>query len=118
MLPFEPRLLTGPSQIVIGVVFLLLGLRLWLVHPVNRVFRLGPFVTERGLKAVMGLRLLLSNLGLFFATQGAASVRYWFAAGRDVQDPTVVLLGSMSAVFAVTAATLLCVATWRLWRVR
>lgn len=113
---FDPRLLTGPSLIVIGAVFLFLGLRLWIVHPVNRVLRLGPFVTEEGLGVVIRLRVLLTNLGLFFLTNGAASVRFWFVADRKLDDPIVAVLGGMAGVFAVSAAIVTLHALWRWWR--
>lgn len=116
MMPFDPRTLTGPSLVIIGALFLFIALRLWLVHPLNRVFRIGPFVTEEGLRAVLGMRATFFAFGCFFITQGGSGMTYWWIANRDETYPPVVLLGSAATCFSIWAGFLAVRAAWRLWR--
>lgn len=103
-------------MIVLGGLMLFLAIRMWLVHPLNRVFRLGPFVTPRGIEAVLRLRLTLLLLGAFLFVQGLTSAVFWWAR-RDVSDPVVQYLGSLGAGLGIWAAVLLTTAVLRLWRV-
>lgn len=114
----DPRILTGPALIVIGGFLVTIALRLYIVHPVNRVFRLGPFVTERGLVAVLRMRVIFLCYGMFFLTQGMTSTTYWFVVSQDVDNPFVVAFGSFGAAFAIGAAYFTLVAAWRLWRLK
>ncbi|HEX8418564.1 MAG TPA: hypothetical protein VF638_00970 [Sphingomonas sp.] len=90
--------------------------RLWAVHPLNRVFRLGPFITERGLKAVLGMRPLLLSLGLFLTTWGVAALLFWTVAGGDVDYPPLRFLGAFASVFGIWSSILSVKASVRLWR--
>lgn len=110
----DPRMLSGPALITLGGMFLFLGWRLWRVHPLNRVLSLGPFVTERGMRAVIGMRLSFVAFGLFLSVQGMVSVIFWFAR-RDVNDPTVAFLGALAAGLGLWAAGM---ALWGLSRFR
>ncbi|WP_312487146.1 hypothetical protein [Sphingomonas sp.] len=71
---FDPRLLVGPVMLALGVSFLTLSIRLWMVRPLNRVFRLGPYVTERGMKAVLNLRFTSFAFGAFLSVQGLTAI--------------------------------------------
>lgn len=115
---FDPRYLTGPTSIVLGGVLVWIAARLWLVRPVNRVFRIGPFVTERGLRALLAMRPLFLIWGMFLSTQGTASVLYWFVTGEQAGHPMVALFGSLAAGFAVCSLALVVAGLWRLWRVK
>lgn len=97
------RILGGPAMMVLGCCFLFFTYRLWVIHPVNRVFRLGPFVTERGMRAVLNLRLTLLSFGSCLVVYGLSSVVYWFFRQR-VDDPLVQFLGSLGAGLAIWAA--------------
>lgn len=99
---FDLRFLTGPAMMVMGGFFLFVALRLWRVHPVNRVFRLGPYVTQEGMVALLNLRLTLFSYGAFLAVYGTASVVYWYLR-RDVSDPLVQFLGSLGTGLAIWA---------------
>lgn len=50
---------------VIGGSLLWLATVMWREHPINRVFRLGPYVTEKGLRALLGLWPFLFLFGAF-----------------------------------------------------
>lgn len=113
----EPRIIIGPCLIVIGAFMLGVAYRLWAVHPLNRVFRLGPFVTERGLQAILGMRPLFLSLGLFLTTWGASALVFWTIAGGDVYFPAVRFLGAFASVFGVWSSVLIVVSAVRLWRV-
>lgn len=118
MTGFEARVLTGPAMLVIGSLFLWVAYRLWAVSPINRVFRLGPYVTEEGIKAVVRLRLYFLALGLFLTMQGMSNITFWFIAGRNIQSFAVQFQGSLAAGFAVFAAVKTVVVMLRLWRAR
>jgi hypothetical protein len=111
----DPRFLTGPALVIIGAFILTLWLRLLMVHPVNRVFQLGPFVTELGLVAVLRMRSILFMYGMFFATQGVSSIIFWLIADHDLHNPFVVAFGSFGAVFALGSAYFTLATAARLW---
>lgn len=50
---------------VIGAILLWLAVAMWKEHPINRVFRLGPYVTELGLRTLLGAWPLLFLFGAF-----------------------------------------------------
>lgn len=110
------RFLTGPSMLIIGGLLVIVALRLWLVHPINRVLRVAPFVTEAGLRALMAMRPLFFSTGMFLVTSGCNSVYFWFFSTRNISDAVVVFLGSLAAsmgIFATIAALMAGVALWR-----
>lgn len=112
---FDARILAGPALLALGAGFLFLSLRLWMVRPLNRVFRLGPYVTEAGMRAVLRLRFTSFAFGSFLAVQGLANVIFWFGE-RHVYNPLVQLLGSLGAGLGVWAASLMGLGLWRLYR--
>ena len=111
----DPRILTGPALLAAGGLLLFISGRLWLVHPVNRVFRVGPFVTPKGLEALLGLRMILCAFGLLIAESGVYRIAYWLFE-RDVNARAVVLLGSLETGLALWVAYLSIVAGVRIWR--
>lgn len=113
----DPRMIAGPALIVLGLLMLFVTQKLWLSHPLDRARRLGPFVTEAGLRAVVELRLTLVAFGLFLSMQGVASVVYWYFR-REVDDPLVTFLGSCAAGLGVWAASLAVARGFRLWRAK
>ena len=85
---FDLRLLTGPSSAGAGGGLSVLRLRLWLTNRRRLVYRLAKHhLTPAGIEGVIGLRLLLTVLGGYFATAGAASVRFWYLTERQLYDP-------------------------------
>lgn len=47
------HLSTAIAYYIIAGVLLWMAAQLWKEHPVNRVFRLGPYLTEEGLRALL-----------------------------------------------------------------
>ena len=113
----DPRILTGPAFVLIGTLFLWISGRLWLVHPINRVFRVGPFVTEEGMAALLNMRPIFLSYGLLGVTSGIYRCTYWFVT-QSVNAPVILFLGSLETGFAVWAAILSIMAAVRLWRAR
>jgi hypothetical protein len=112
---FDPRFLAGPAMLVLGAGFCFLAMRLWLVRPLNRVFRLGPYVTEQGMRAVLNLRFTSFAFGAFLVVQGLSSVVFWWGE-QEVYDPLVKLLGSLGAGMGLWAAGLMTRGLYRLYR--
>lgn len=113
------RALTGPWMLVVGTMFLFLWRRLGAqIHPVDRAARLGPFVTELGLRAVLDMRQTFLAFGLFLATQGLSSVTFWSVAGKDYRNGFVAALGSLASAFALWSAFLAAATMVRVWRNR
>ena len=114
---FDPRFLAGPALIAMGGCHLFVAARLWFVHPLNRVFRLGPFVTEAGIRAVINMRMTLLSYGSSLTTYGLASCVFWFS-DRGVFDPLVQFLGSLATGLLIWAAIMSLRFIARLWLVR
>ena len=112
----DPRFVSAGALIVIGAILCGFIIRVWNTHPINRVFVLGPYVTQAG------QALLLKNLPTVFAiglgviAAGGAKIGYalrWHGqAGGDWADH----LGIIEMVFLLWAAGCVIVAAWRLWR--
>lgn len=114
---FDARILVGPAMLLLGGGFLFLSLRLWLVRPLNRVFRLGPFVTERGMRALLNLRFTSFAFGAFLTVQGLANVVFWYGT-QQVYNPLVQALGSLAAGLGGWAVWLMLRGLWRLRSVK
>ena len=114
---FEPRYLTGPALIVVGLFFGWIFYRLWVVHPINRVFRLGPYVTEQGLEAVLKMRSMFLALSLLNLESGIYRTFYWYFEQNPLAD-TIRIMGAMETVFAVWFSVLCIRAGVKLWLTR
>jgi len=114
---FEPRYLTGPALMVVGFLLLYVSWQIWRVHPVNRVFILGPLVTEAGMIALLHQRLLFLAFGLLMTESGIYRCVYWYVDPR-VNAPSVMFLGAMETVFSLWSAYLAVNAGFKLWRAR
>lgn len=75
------------SFYVIGGLFLWLSTALWREHPINRVLKLGPFVTERGLRALLSAWPFLFLFGAF-VTACAVDHSFDFLVHLDVVSTT------------------------------
>ncbi len=100
---FDLRILTGPCLLIVGGFFLAMAWRLWRVHPINRAIRLGPYVTVEGMRAVLGLRMLLFSYGAFFTAMALANIAFWYVR-TAVNDPLIQFLGSLAAGLGIWAA--------------
>lgn len=114
---FDPRFLTGPAFFGIGLFLFVISIRLWVVHPVNRVFRLGRFVTEDGMTALLNARVVFLAYGLLGLTSGMTRCIYWFGS-RQVYDPAVMFLGSLETGLAIWSALLSASVAFRIWRLK
>lgn len=97
------RLVSAIALLIIGFCFLMFSLRIWLTHPVNRVFTIGPFVTEAGLQLVLRHIPLVFILGVYALATALADVSYYARAhwgfGWDAAN-TLSLLSSAMAILA------------------
>ena len=112
----DPRILTGIALLVVGISATVLAMRIWWTHPINRVFSIGPFVTEKGLKALLRHSGTIYALGVFAIVSALSrlafvGLRYGWVAPR-----LAYLMGLFEALFATWAALAVAVTAWRLWR--
>lgn len=110
----EPRFLIGPAECVIGVLMVVIAYRLWAVHPLDKVLRLGPYMTPEGLKILLAIRIEFFAFGSVLVVGGFTRFLYWFGH-RNVNDPFVLLFGSMEALLSLWAAALAINMAVRLW---
>lgn len=59
------HLATAFAYLMIGVILLWISLKVWWTHPLNRAFRLGPYITEDGLRLVLSLWPFVFLFGAF-----------------------------------------------------
>lgn len=112
----DPRLVTAAAYLVVGLAASAVSLRIWWTHPVNRVFGLGPFVTEAGLRLVLANVRAIFALGLFALASGLSRLAYWKAGVASTGGGWPHFFGLIEMIFAVWAAACVVVAGWRLCR--
>ncbi len=98
------RLFSAAALFIIGFFFLMFSLRIWLTHPVNRVFTIGPFVTEAGLQLVLRHIPLIAILGVYALSTGLADVSYYARAHWGFGWDAANTLSLVSSIMAITAA--------------
>lgn len=98
------RLVSAIALLVIGFCFLMFSLRIWLTHPVNRVFTIGPFVTEAGLQLVLRHIPLVFILGVYSLSKSLADVAYYARAHWGFAWDAANTLSLLSGIMACFAA--------------
>lgn len=112
----DPRIVSAVAFYVIGLAAIALTLRIWWTHPINRVFSIGPFVTEAGLRAILDNTPALFALGLFALSAGVARHMYWLDARGHPTPLPANFFGLIEAIFAIWAAASVIIAAVRLCR--
>jgi hypothetical protein len=113
----DPRIVSAIALMVIGLALTSFVIRVWLTHPVNRVFLVGQLVTEEGLRFMLKNLPTVFALGLFSITAALAKLAYamrW--QGNESAESYADILGTIEAIFAVWAAGCVLLATVRLCR--
>lgn len=111
----DPRFVTGISTITIGLFIIAIPLRLWFIHPINRVFKLGPFITEAGFRAVLENRPTFFAIGLYLLLNGASRVFYGLQSVGYVSDNFVNVVGGAEALLSIWAGVLTVIGAHRIW---
>jgi hypothetical protein len=114
----DPRLLTAFALFIVGLAATSLAVRIWWTHPINRVFSLGPFVTEAGLKALLVHSPTIFALGLFAYASSASHLAFVARWNGHIGTEAAHFFGLVEALFATWAAIAVTVTAWRLWRGR
>lgn len=112
----DPRLISAVALLIIGLALTLFVVRVWLTHPVNRVFLLGKFVTEDGLRLMLANLPAVFALGLFAITAACAKFAYAARWRGEFVGHYADFFGLVEAIFAVWAAGCVLLATVRLCR--
>jgi hypothetical protein len=112
----DPRLISAAALAVIGLVLIWFVIRVWLTHPINRVFVLGPFVTENGLRVLLNNCPTILAVGLFALTAAAAKLAYALRWANHGNESVADFFGAAEAAFAIWAAGCVLIAAVRLCR--
>lgn len=107
----DPRFISGACFVFIGMTFIASVLTILAKHPVERVFTLGPFVTNAGQKFILKGCYTVLMIGCLAVADGGAKLVYAAHMSRAVMDA----LGSAVACLSIIAAGCVAVAAWRLW---
>lgn len=112
----DPRIITAVAYAIIGLSAITLALRIWWTHPINRVFSLGPYVTEAGLKALLRNVRTVFALGCFALASAASRFAYWQAGVVDAKTSHSHFFGAIETAFAWWAAVCVIIAVVRTLR--
>ena len=110
-----PTLFTAAAYYVIGSLLIYVAGKVWLTHPVNRAFLLGPYFTERGARALMQAWPLVPLFGLFIFSCAAEHHLNWFYANGNTElSELVKFMGWVEAGIADITAGILLLIVFRL----
>lgn len=112
----DPRLVTALALGIVGMAAMMIAVRIWWTHPINRVFALGPFVTEAGLKALLRHTPTIFALGVFAVASAASHTAFVARWSGHLSTEWAHFFGLLEALFAVWAAGAVLLTAWRLWR--
>ena len=112
----DPRFISAAAFIIIGLCIIFFVARVWMTHPINRVFKVGPYVTEEGLRLMLSHLPTIFSLGLFSLAAGLAKGAYALRWRGNYNGNWADLFGLIEAIFAVWAASCVIVAVVRLCR--
>lgn len=110
------RFLTDACLLLLGVWMIWVALRLWATHPVNRVFGLGPYVTEEGLRLLLQHWLMVFALGLTLLAQALSRFCFKLHQLGHIDILLVEAIGLVEAGFTlwstILAVRALCAIRW------
>lgn len=112
----DPRYITAVALLIVGIAALSVAARILSTHPINRVFTLGPFVTEEGLRALLKYTPTIVALGMFALACGASNIAYALRWEGRVSTETAYFFGYLEAGTAIWAGVAVIVTAVRLWR--
>lgn len=116
MMIFDARLITAFGLFVVGVILISGAVKMWATHPVNRVFTLGQYVTEEGLRLVLNNWIIVFTFGVTALAEAAGRVAYW-AQDKGLISPGITgAIGVLEAGFTVWAMICTIRAAWSVWR--
>jgi hypothetical protein len=109
----DPRIITGIAYLIVGLSAIGVSLRIWWTPSINRVFSLGPFVTEEGLRFVLQHTRMVFALGAFAVASGLSRFAYWQAGVAHSSTGWHHFFGVVETIFAAWAAGCVIYAAWR-----
>jgi hypothetical protein len=99
-----PHLWTALAYYVIGFLLLVVALRVWWMHPVNRAFVFGPYVTEEGLALILRNWMFVFLFGAFILSCGIEHHLEYLASHGRVDFVTVRFAAIIETVISVWTA--------------
>lgn len=112
----DPRQVSGAAFLLVGVIVCGFVIRVWITHPVNRVFLVGDYITGKGLRFLLNNLPTVFALGLAAISAGIAKFAYAARWTGDSMGSAADFFGTIEAIFTVWAAGCVCIAAWRLCR--
>lgn len=106
------HLVTAVAYVVIGMPLVLIALRVWWTHPINRAIRYGPYITPAGLRVLLNNWPFVFLFGVFILACALDHGAEWlFNNGYGgtwlVIDHLNMLAGIEAAVSVLTALSVL-----------
>lgn len=114
----DPRFVSAAALFLIGLALVGFVVRVWMTHPVNRVFLIGRYVTADGLELILKNLPTVFALGLFSLTAAIAKVAYALRWAGTLSGHPADFIGTLEAMFSVWAACCVLLGVRRLCRER
>lgn len=117
----DALLITALAYYVIGLLLIVVAMNMYAVHPVNRVFIFGHYLTAEGMRVLLRHWPLVSLFGLFIFSCAMEHHLHWLHThGKENIADVLLLAGWIEAGISVITATVLVwmAAQWgiRKWR--
>jgi uncharacterized membrane protein HdeD (DUF308 family) len=115
----DARIVTAICFCMIGSIVIAFTAKVWWTHPVNRAFLFGPYLTQKGLRALLHGLFMLSLLGALAIAGGVSRFVYWLRWRNQASDELAAGVGLVEAALSLWATGSLiffAVRTWREWR--
>lgn len=112
---FDPRFISGAATILIGMFVCAIPLRLWFLHPVRRVLRIGPYITDQGLRALLHSRWLMLGIGLVLLLNGVSRIVFALRWQGLVESDVAIMVGDLEAGLSLWAVWMTLRGAHRIW---
>ncbi len=113
---------TAGAYFLIGGALILLAIRIWWTHPINRAFLFGPYLTPAGVRVLLHHWPLVFLFGAFIfacaldhAAEALATLGWW---PKLLTADFLKFLATGEAVVSVVTALVVMLVARRAWTVR
>lgn len=115
----DARIVTAICLCLIGLIVTGFTAKVWWTHPVNRAFLFGPYLTEKGLRALLRGWPMLFLLGALAIAGGVSRFIHWLRWRHMASDELASAVGLVEAAISLWAAgglVVFAVKAWHGWK--